>query len=258
MKKIVEKNVHTLTNSEADQLAQLIRRYYVTAKEDFINNRVYLDHGYQIILLKEGEKVLGASFYHLCKTQTGLLNNSAYTLQFGQAMKQSGVRDNIIWTLGRWYATKHIGLTFPFRTVVGVSTIISPKVFENFVKLFPNAYGGQSTQEDPIVQAYLNNYFQQQRQMNIQVNKEFCYDFPDLQEEEEITKDWERVHKAKDETVNQLFFDKGILKQKNGKIYKTNRHLITCGIRQPISISRVKNWVMTPFINTNKKIRKVG
>ncbi|MEM6396054.1 MAG: hypothetical protein AAF741_06880 [Bacteroidota bacterium] len=96
--KIIEKKVAKLTPVELEQLEALIYRYYKSASPKFIANRLEKDHGYDIVMLKEGDTIQGVNFYHLTKHKVGHWRRTNYILHFGQVMKRSGYRGNIIWT----------------------------------------------------------------------------------------------------------------------------------------------------------------
>jgi hypothetical protein len=239
--KIIQKRVPQLTAQEVAQLEVLILRYYSTADDSFIGKRLLEDQGYDIVLLKEGEEVLAASFYHLTKKEGGWLERSTYILQFGQALKKEGFKGNTIWKLGCWYAKRNIGYLYLLKQVVGVSTVISPKVFENFLKLFPRHHFKQKNVDDKSAFYFVQRFFKKYRNTNLNMGTDFCFDSPDLTSED-ITNDWDKVYKSKQEWINQLFEESGIIKKQDGRVYKMPRHIVICGIHQPMSFLLKDIW----------------
>jgi hypothetical protein len=239
--KIIQKRVPELTAQEVAQVEVLILRYYSTANDSFIAKRLLEDQGYDIVLLKEGEEVLAVSFYHLTKKRGGWLGRTTYVLQFGQTLKKEGLKGNTIWKLGCWYAKRNIGYLYLLKQVVGISTVISPKVFENFLKLFPRHHFKQENLEDKSAFDFVQHFFKKYRNTNLNIGTDFCFDSHDLSLEE-ITNDWDKVYKSKQEWINQLFEEKGIIKKQDGRVYKMPRHVVICGIRQPMSFLLKNVW----------------
>ncbi|MEL6358826.1 MAG: hypothetical protein AAFQ01_02695, partial [Bacteroidota bacterium] len=222
----------------------LIYRYYQSASPQFISDRLEKDYGYDIVMLKKGDLIQGVNFYHLSKHKDGRWNRTNYILHFGQVMKRSGYRGNIIWTLGSWYARKKIGRAYLLQNVTGLASFISPKAFEHFTLLFPRHHYKPKTEREKSIRHFIVDYFNRTRGMSLHYNRDFCFDSPDL-EQEDITKDWEKVYRAKDENINQFFVDSGIIKQENGRIYKMPRHITVCGIHRPIPFHKQLNLPST-------------
>ncbi|MEM9548560.1 MAG: hypothetical protein AAGA77_21420 [Bacteroidota bacterium] len=101
--KIILKKVNELSTSELEQLQALIYRYYNSATPKFVADRLEKDNDFDIVMLKKGDIIQGVNFYHLTKYKVSNWTPPYYILHFGQVMKRSGYRGNIIWTLGRWY-----------------------------------------------------------------------------------------------------------------------------------------------------------
>lgn len=230
--KIFQKKLNELNASEREQLEALLYRYYNSASPEFIANRLEKDYGYDIVLLKKGDIVQGVSYYHLIKDIALSRNRPHYILHFGQAMKRRGYQGNLIWRLGNWYARKNIGWGFLFENVTGIASFISPRAFEHYTGLFPKLYFELNTEEDKKAGEFIENYFNQTRKMSIDYENGFCFDSPDL-DVEDITEDWNRIYRAKNEAFNQLFCKHGIIKMENNRIYKMPRHLTACGLRRP-------------------------
>ncbi|MEM6298424.1 MAG: hypothetical protein AAF740_07025 [Bacteroidota bacterium] len=237
---ITQKKVTELTTSERNQFEALIYRYYQSASPRFIAQRLDKDYGYDIVMLKKGDVIQGVNFYHLTKYRQGTWKRTHYILHFGQAMKRSGYRGNIIWTLGTWYARRNIGQIFILKNVTGIASFISPKAFEHYTRLFPRHHFIRQTAEDKQVCRFLDGYFNTYRGMSVNYHDNFYFDSPDL-EKEDITEDWEKVYRAKNEAFNRLFVEMGILKVENERIYKMPRHVTVCGIHRPIPFHKKLN-----------------
>jgi hypothetical protein len=239
--KIIQKKVLELTQDEVKQLEALILRYYSTADDSFIAKRLLEDNGYDIVLLKEKEEIVAASFYHLTKKEGSWFKRATYIIQFGQSLKKEGYKGNVIWKLGCWYAKRNIGYAFPFKQCIGVSTVISPKVFENFVKLFSRHHFKFDNAKDMHALDFVQDYFRNNRNSNFNIGMDFCFDSSDLTPED-ITEDWNKVYKSRENWINQLFEEKGIIKMVNDRVYKMPRHIVVCGIQQPMSFLLNDIW----------------
>ena len=241
MKNIIQKSVSLLTETERNQISTIIKRYYPSAQNAYIEARVKKEQGFDIVMTKEDDKILGVSYYSLVKENTPFDKKPIIIVQFGQAMKVQGYKGNIIWQLGRWYANRNIGYHFPLIKAAGISAIVSPKVYENFVKLYPHTYPNPINPSNETIISFLNTYYHKYRDIDIEVDSDCCYNYSTI-EIDDITNDWQRVYKAKDERINQFFIDKGIIKFENGKIYKGAKHLMVCGYRNPtLWLSKIKN-----------------
>lgn len=246
--KIIQKKVHELTRSEHNQLEKLIYRYYKSASPTFIADRLEKDYGYDIVMIKEGDIVQGVNFYHLTKYKASRWSRTQFVLHFGQAMKRSGYRGNIIWNLGIWYSRKNISRVFLLKNVTGIASFISPKAFEHYTHLFPRYHYETKTDEDKQVLDFIDNYFNVGRGMSIAYDQGFCFDSANLSKED-ITDDWNKVYRAKNDKFNQLFYDIGIIKKENDRIYKMPRHITACGIHRPIPFDKQLNLPVKLFSN---------
>ena len=224
------KKVPALTLDEQTQLATIIKRYYPTAAPAYIHARTQIDLGFDVVLLKQGAQICGVSYYHLSRLSTPFGKKPIRVLHFGQAMKHETYKGNVIWRLGTKYARQQLGWAFPFVPALGVATIVTPRVFEKFQQLYPTAFfhTGQPHAREAL--AFLNHYFQVERGLDLAVDEDFCYPFPHIADDD-ITEDWTRFFKANDERINALFFEKGILVRRGGRIYKTPKHLVALGYR---------------------------
>ncbi|WMX14910.1 hypothetical protein [Aureispira sp. CCB-E] len=238
--KIIQKKVNELSVSERAQLENLIYRYYKSAAPSFIADRLEKDYGYDIVMIKKGDIIQGVSFYHLTKYKKGPLGRSQYILHFGQVMKRSGYRGNIIWKLGMWYSRRNISQVYFLKNVTGIASFISPKAFEHYTHLFPKCFYELETKVDKEVRCFVEDYFNEIRGMTIHYNSDFCFDSSDL-EKEDITDDWNKIYRASNETFNQLFIDNGIISMENDRIYKMPRHITVCGIRRPMPFDKKLN-----------------
>lgn len=238
--KIIQKKVHELNHSEREQLATLIKRYYNSASPRFIADRLEKDFGFDIVMIKKGDIVQGVNFYHLIKYKKKRWKRTHYILHFGQAMKRSGYRGNIIWTLGNWYSRRNISWVFLLKNVTAFASFISPKAFEHYIRLFPRYHFELKSDTDQHVYEFMVDYFEKTRGIAVAYNDNFCFDTSDL-EKEDITEDWDRVYRAKNDTINQLFIDKGIITREDNRIYKMPRHITVCGVHRPLPFDKKLN-----------------
>lgn len=251
--KIILKKVNELSNSESAQLEALIYRYYNSASDKFIADRLKKDLDYDIVMLKEGDIIQGVNFYHLTKYRVSNWGRTYHILHFGQAMKRSGYRGNIIWRLGRWYSRKKISRLYLLENVTGIASFISPKAFEHFTRLFPRYHYKLNTENDASVHEFMVDYFNKARGISYFFNNGFCFDSSDL-EKEEITKDWNKIYRAKNDFFNQLFIDAGIIKMEDNRIYKMPRHITVCGIHRPIPFNKKLNLPQTSILKNAELI----
>ncbi|MEM6718170.1 MAG: hypothetical protein AAF611_02540 [Bacteroidota bacterium] len=230
--KIIQKKVHELNHSEREQLEALIYRYYNSASPKFISDRLGTDYGYDIVMIKKGDIVQGVNFYHLIKYKEKRWKRTHFILHFGQVMKRSGYRGNIIWTLGNWYSRRNISWVFLLQNVTAFASFISPKAFEHYIRLFPRHHFELKSEKDQQVREFMVDYFTKIRKITVSYNDNYCFDTTDL-EKEDITADWDRVYRAKNEKINQLFIEKGIITREGNRIYKMPRHITVCGVHRP-------------------------
>jgi len=235
--KILAKKLNQLNASELEQLEALIYRYYNSASPKFIADRLKKDYGYDIVMLKKGDIIQGVNFYHLTKYKAKPHSRTQYILHFGQAMKRSGYKGNIIWRLGIWYSQRNIGWAYLLKDVTGIASFISPKAFEHYTRLFPRHHYKLLNEENHQVLDFIGGYFNHFRGLAVNYGPGFCFDSSDLKKED-ITDDWERVYRAKSESINHLFTKSGIIEKKNGRIYKLPRHITVVGIRRPIPFDK--------------------
>lgn len=252
--KIILKKVGELSFQELEQLEALIYRYYPSASPKFVSDRLKKDYGYDIVMIKDGDSIQGVNFYHLIKYRSNRLSRPHFILHFGQAMKKSGYRGDVIWKLGTWYARKKLSRIFLLQKVTGMASFISPKAFEHYIKLFPRHHYEPKTEEDKDVLSFVTDYFNKVRSIPTHYNHGFCFDSTDLKKED-ITEDWERIYRAKNEQFNQLFIDNGIIKTENERIYKMPRHITVCGIHRPILFDKKLNL---PSADKLKRVCEIG
>ncbi|MEM6687748.1 MAG: hypothetical protein AAF617_18370, partial [Bacteroidota bacterium] len=235
--KIIQKKVHELNHSEREQLATLIKRYYNSASPEFIADRLDVDYGFDIVMIKKGDIIQGVNFYHLIKYKEKRWKRTHFILHFGQVMKRSGYRGNIIWTLGNWYSRRNISKVYLLQNVTGFASFISPKAFEHYLRLFPRHHFEMSSEKDSTVQQFTVDYFTKVRGITVTYNANFCFDTLQLQKED-ITDDWNKVYRAKNEKINQLFIDKEIIVKEDNRMYKMPRHITVCGVHRPMPFDK--------------------
>jgi hypothetical protein len=235
MKRIVQRKAIDLSTEEKEEITSLIRRYYPNIEKEYLVSRVSHECKDDIVLLKDEKNLLGVSYYSVHKVLTPFDSKEIHVIKFGQALKQEDYPKSVIWKLGNWYALRNISYFYPIKKIVGVSTIGSPKVFEHFTKLFPNHFPDKTRHIDNReVIAFLNAYFNKNQSMDITIEPDFCFDYPGILETD-ITSDWEKKYKAKDESINDLFVSSGIIEFRNGKVYKSSRTLVACGYKLPFT-----------------------
>lgn len=232
---ISQKKVRGLSIKEKEEITSLITRYCTNIEQEYIDNRITEKCQDDIVLLKDGNSTLGVSYYKIDKIVTPFTPKAIPVIKFGQALKVGDYPKSVIWKLGNWYAKRNISYFYPMKEIVGVSTILSPKVFEHFTKLFPNHFPNVLNivgSQDLI--PFLNEYFNTIHALRISIDTNFCSDYPGLLERE-ITADWEKMYKAKDERINKLFISAGIIEFRGNKIYQSKKSLVVCGYRNPLS-----------------------
>lgn len=227
---ITIKSVSDLSLSEQEQLLQLFRRYHPTSDETYIQGRVKVDVGFDLVVIQDKGKIQGVGYYNTHQMSTPFAKHPIPVVFFGQALKREGYKGDLIWKSGIHYAIRKIGWNFPFKKALGVSNVVNPRVYQKFQQLYPYSLNESPLLSDKALSNFINHYYQVECGLSFQVEEDMTCIFTNMSWED-ITEDWERVYKAKDAAVNQLFFEKGILVQKKGKIYKTNKHLVTCGYR---------------------------
>ena len=238
MSYIIQKRSNQLSDKEKNQLIILIKRYYPFCSQGFIDNRISESCKSDIVLLKNKDMVLGASYYTVDKFKTPFFNKKTPVVEFGQAFKKAGYKGNIIWRMGHWYAQRNIGYIYPIKRTVGFSMIGSPKVFENFTKSFKNHYPNLQSNKlgkDTSIVSFLENIYKKKGlKLNSDLNHCFVkMDFKPI----DITNDWERYYKSNNELINTFFIENEIIKFEGNKIYDNNLALIVCGYRNPLGLS---------------------
>ncbi|UKN02346.1 hypothetical protein K6119_02275 [Paracrocinitomix mangrovi] len=235
MSKYILRNSGTLLAEEKSQIADLIAIHYgEDTKQEFLNWRVSTEADFDIVLLKEKEIVLCVSFYHTSKEMTPFCKKKVLVIQFGIALKHHLYEGNVIWKMGRWYARKKAGILFPIRQAVGVSFMSNPRVYENFIRLFPVNYPGIDGLRDEKTLAFIRSYAQS-RMLPFTIDDDACYVDTSLSKFE-ITDSWAKYAGARNSAINQFFIERGITTYENGRYYRSGKHLIACGYRAPLKL----------------------
>jgi hypothetical protein len=230
MIKLFAKPKQELTASEIQQLELIIKRYYKGAKQEFIDRRLRTGPDFDIVLQKKEDEILAASYYHHTKADTPFAKNT-HIVHFSISVKKQGHRGNVIWQNGRFYARKNFGAAWMLKKAVGISAICNPKVLENFVLLFRFNYPYSVNNNEKKVIEFLNAYFMS-RKVDIHLDKNFCFMDHTIQKTD-ITEEYDRYYRSKNEQINELFFVLDILTRENGRIYLTGKHMVICGYRNP-------------------------
>lgn len=228
MIKLIAKPKDELTSGEKQQLELIIKRYYKGAQQEFFDQRLNTGPDFDIVLQKKGDEILAASYYHHSKADSPFGKN-IHIVHFGISIKKQGHRGNVIWQNGRFYARKILGAGWMLKKGVGISAICNPKVLENFILLFRFNYPYSINKNEQKVIEFLNTYFKS-RKVGIHLDKNFCFVDPTIQKTD-ITDEYDRYYKSKNEHINQLFFVLDILTKENDRIYLTGKHMVICGYR---------------------------
>jgi hypothetical protein len=238
MKLLIQKKVPELNTNEQEQLALMLKQYSPNVNDDYVSRLTKEDEGYDIAMIMEGAKIMGVNYYKLAKIKTPFYRKKIMVAYYGQAMKLKGYKGNIIWKIGMWYARKNLGWMFPFKRLVGISEIVNPRVYENYIKLFPNTVPNVDQNQNPVVLAFLKEYFSEYFNTEIKIGEDFCFDYPGFEDDDDITESWDKYFKAKNPAINELFIQKGIIKFKNNRVYTSSKTLAVCGYRNPFSIRK--------------------
>lgn len=221
-----------LTEQEQEQITSLIKGYITDVSEKYIEDKLIGSAEYDVVLLKDDQQLLAFSYYHLSKQKTPFSGRNVPVLLFGTSMKSRGYKGNTIWKLGNWYGSRYIGRLYMFRKAMGVTYTYNPKVFEQFIKLFPRNYP-YTNALTPEIRDFVTEYLRDELKLTFDPDHSFCFFDAEIADTE-ITADWDKKYKAKSEEINNYFKLLGIIEERDGRIYRTGRHLITCGYRSPL------------------------
>lgn len=236
MPQFIQRKPSELSHKERSQVKALFKRYYPTVNDKYINDRLSSAYGFNIVLLKSHGIVLGASYYKMDRLKTPFSKKKIPVVQFGQVLKNEHYKGSVIWRTGHWYAQKNIGYHYYIKRIVGLSMISSPKVFEHFTKLFKNHCPDLAPMElgkSISIADFLQDIYGK-RGVELKFGTKHCLALLDY-EPIDITNEWERHYKAKNESINTFFIDNEIIKFKGDRIYDNNIALIACGYRNPWS-----------------------
>lgn len=227
---LIVKPKQALTPSEKQQLEAIIKRYYKGAQQAFIDDRLNTGADFDVVLQKRGDEILATSYYHHSKMDSPFAKN-VHVVHFGINAKKHGFKGNVIWKNGRFYARKNFGAAWMLKKAIGISAICNPRVLENFVMLFRFNYPWLQQKNEKVVIEFLDTYFKN-RNIPIQLDKHFCFDDPTLSKTD-ITDEYDRFYRSKNEDINQIFFALGIMLKEDDRIYLTGKHIVICGYRNP-------------------------
>jgi hypothetical protein len=234
MASISQKSINTLTESERQQIAVLIESYFPYLGEDFIRSKTVSGPDYDVVLLKKKDTVLGVSYYKTYELKTPFHPNKVPVIHFDLALKKPGYKGKVIRKMGRWYAIKKIGIFFPFKRIVGISEITSPRVMENFAKRFPLNSMNFPAHSSATIFRFVQNFFSEHRKMDIEIDFNSCFDLRDPMKEE-VTDSWNKYFKAKNESINDLFLNSLIFTTEGDQIFKSEKAYVACGYRAGFS-----------------------
>ncbi len=234
MSQVVQRKLDELSNKEKSQLRYLLKRYYPTTDEEYISERLSNKYDFDIVLLKKHGIVLGASYFKQDKLKTPFYNKAISVVYFGQVLKNECYQGSVIWRTGHWYAKKNISYLYPIKKTVGLSVISTPKVFEHFTKLFKNHcpnLGSCGAGKSISIANFLRNTYGK-KGVPLKFDGDCCFAILDF-DPIDITDDWERHYRSKNEAINEFFIEHDIIKFEGDRIYDNNIGLIACGYRNP-------------------------
>ncbi|PHR30316.1 MAG: hypothetical protein COA38_10800 [Fluviicola sp.] len=223
------KSITELKVAEKLQLKELILASYPDASDTFINARIHNGTSFDIAMKKDGEHIVAACYYHVSTRNTPFSSKPIDIFHYGQALKAKNYSNNVVRGMGHWYARKYWSPFYMFKDVIGVSMIINPRVFEQFIQIYKSHLPKPHEKFSSEVLTFLEDY-KNDRGMDCKFDEFGVATFPSLSTID-ITDKWESHYKTKTEAINELFEEHGIIYRKNGKIYRSNKHLTCIGMR---------------------------
>ena len=232
MQTFVQKKIKTLTDFERNQVIDLFKIHFPNKNPSKIFSLTKGGADFDIVLLKREIDVMGISYYKTHKIKTPFSKGKTPVIHFGIALKNRLYSGNIIWKMGQWYAKKNISFIYPLKKIVGVSPIVSPRVLENFIKLFPNnIFNFPVTKKEEILQ-FANQYMEQFEGRNQIIDIYYTQDNPEkICKLTDITDDWNRYYKARNQKINDYFVANGVIEFKKDRIFRTSKTIIALGYR---------------------------
>lgn len=226
--KLELKRTTTLSAPERHQITQLAEEFENHQTIDYLDS-YFEDPSYDIVLHKQGDQVLAFSVFRYKDIFVPFLNKELPLVQFSLTIKNKQSSHNVIWKSGDFYARQKMGKFYALKESIGTSLIINPKVFENFLKLYPanNINTGKFDTED--ITQFLHNYYDDSC---YEIKSSNCLSIKSLSQID-ISEQWEKRFRAKEECINQLFIDKGLIQISGPKISKSDLNIMAFGYRNP-------------------------
>lgn len=227
-----QKTTQTLNDFERKQIIDLLKTHFPYKSTSDINLLTIENQNLDIVLIKKERDVMGVSYYQTHKTKTPFSSRKLTSIYFGIAVKNRLYSGNIIWKMGNWYANKNISYLYPLKKVTGVSLISSPRVMENFIKLFPhNTFNFSDSQKSQVI-TFANNYLQTSIGIPVELKSSFILDREN--ENTDITDNWNRYHKSRNPKINDFFISNNIIEFNKDRILRTSKVLVAVGYRNAL------------------------
>ncbi|WNJ18689.1 hypothetical protein [Pontibacter sp. G13] len=225
---IIKPNAN-LSNGEVAEIQAHLLSYWKGNDHEYVLRKRQLEPTLDSVLHKVDGKIIGSLMMARHELDNPFFDNRL-VVTFSLAVKQKGYKGNLIWKLGPIWAKRHFGRFWFLKSVVGASTIGSPRVYESFCQLFPEVYPSLGAIERPEVIEFQKRYMREVR------GQAFAFDAHGVvvnlnYQDIDVTDDWDRVFKAKNPKVNDFFFETGIFERRGDRIIRTDRELVCCGVR---------------------------
>jgi len=224
-----QKTTKTLNELEKKQIIDLLKMHFPNKDSSEINQLTAGNQNLDIVLLKKEKDIMGISYYQTHKAITPFSSKKLTIIYFGMALKNRLYSGNIIWKMGNWYANKNISYLYPLKKVTGISLISSPRVMENFTKLFPQNILNFSDSKKSSVTAFATNYITESIGISAKLKSSFVLDQEN--ESADITENWNRYYKSRNPKINDFFIDNNIIEFRKDQVFRTSKVLVAVGYR---------------------------
>jgi len=239
MSVFAQKTTKTLDDFERKQIIDLLKAHFPNKSTSDINFLTVENQNLDIVLIKKEKDIMGVSYYQTHKTKTPFSSRKLTSIYFGIAVKNRLYSGNIIWKMGNWYANKNISYLYPLKKVTGISLISSPRVMENFIKLFPhNIFNFSDLQKNQVIE-FANNHLQTSIGMPIELKSSFILD--QKNDHTDITENWNRYHKSRNPKINDFFISNNIIEFNKDRILRTSKVLVAVGYRNALDNFKKKS-----------------
>lgn len=125
---------------------------------------------------------------------------------------------------------KHLGHFWFLKSFLAVAKTVNPRVYDQFDSFFPKIYPSNSKENNSIWQDFLSKHLSQIEKHPVEldaklVSNKDCFYEPEV----DISANFKRYYKSKNKQTDNYFFDSGIFKRENDKIYLTSKSLVVIG-----------------------------